>query len=64
MDAKKDSPLEDLLNQINKWKIEAVSDYNDGWTRQHYQRMLDEVRTDLNRALPEIEDREELDNYD
>jgi membrane-anchored protein YejM (alkaline phosphatase superfamily) len=64
MDAKKDSPLEDLLNQINKWKIEAASDYNDGWTRQHYQRMLDEVRTDLNRALPEIEDREELDNYD
>jgi hypothetical protein len=61
---KSESPLDELLSQISKWKIEAASEYNDGWTRQHYQRMLDEVRTDLNRALPEIEDREELDNYD
>lgn len=61
---KNESPLDELLSQISKWKIEAASEYNDGWTRQHYQRMLDEVRTDLNRALPEIEDREELDNYD
>ena len=61
---KNESPLDELLSQISKWKIEAASEYNDGWTRQHYQRMLDEVRTGLNRALPEIEDREELDNYD
>tara|TARA_R110002020_G_scaffold244317_3_gene457991 strand:+ start:258 stop:446 length:189 start_codon:yes stop_codon:yes gene_type:complete len=61
---KNESPLDELLSQISKWKIEATSEYNDGWTRQHYQRMLDEVRTGLNRALPEIEDREELDNYD
>ena len=58
------SPLDDLLNQIDKWKLEAASPYNDGWTRQHYERMLEEVRDKLNRALPEIEKGEELDNYD
>jgi len=59
-----ESPLEELLGQISKWKIEATSEYNDGWTRQHYQRMLDEVKDKLNRVLPEIEEGEELDNYD
>ena len=61
---KRELPLDDLLVQINKWKIEAASGHNDGWTRQHYQRMLDEVKRDLNKALKEIEDGEELDNYD
>ena len=61
---KNESPLEDLLGQISKWKIEASSNYNDGWTRQHYQRMLEEVRHSLNKALPEIEEGEDLDNYD
>jgi len=59
-----ESPLEELLGQISRWKVEASSDHNDGWTKQHYQRMLDEVRHNLNRALPEIEKGEELDNYD
>jgi membrane-anchored protein YejM (alkaline phosphatase superfamily) len=59
-----ESPLEELLGQISKWKVEASSDHNDGWTKQHYQRMLDEVKDKLNRALPEIEKGEELDNYD
>ena len=61
---KRELPLDDLLLQITKWKIEAASGHNDGWTRQHYQRMLDEVKRDLNKALKEIEDGEELDNYD
>ena len=61
---KPESPLEDLLDQIGTWKLEAASPYNDGWTRQHYERMLEEVRDKLNRALPEIEKGEELDNYD
>jgi hypothetical protein len=61
---KKESPLEELLGQIANWKIEAASPYNDGWTQQHYQRMLEEVRHSLNKALPEIEEGEELDNYD
>ena len=61
---KSESPLEDLLDQIGTWKLEAASPYNDGWTRQHYERMLEEVRDKSNRALPEIEEGEELDNYD
>jgi len=61
---KKERPLDDLLLQITKWKIEASSPHNDGWTQQHYQRMLEEVKLDLNKALKEIEDGEELDNYD
>ena len=61
---KRELPLDDLLLQITKWKIEAASGHNDGWTRQHYQRMLEEVKRDLNKALHEIEDGEELDNYD
>ena len=61
---KTESPLEELLGQIANWKIEAASPHNDGWTRQHYQRMLEEVRHSLNKALPEIEEGEELDNYD
>jgi len=61
---KKESPLEELLGQIQTWKIEASSGHNDGWTKQHYQRMLEEVRHSLNKALPEIEEGEELDNYD
>ena len=61
---KSEPPLEDLLSQISKWRIEATSPYNDGWTQQHYQRMLDDVRRSLNKALPEIEEGETLDNYD
>ena len=61
---KRELPLDDLLLQITKWKIEAASPYDDRWTQQHYQRMLDEVKLDLNKALREIEDGEELDNYD
>tara|TARA_R110000737_G_scaffold30940_1_gene49450 strand:+ start:432 stop:629 length:198 start_codon:yes stop_codon:yes gene_type:complete len=61
---KPESPLDDLLGQITNWKIEAASNHNDGWTRQHYQRMLDEARHALNKALPEIEEGEKLDNYD
>ena len=45
------------LTQITKWKIEAVSPYNDGWTRQHYQERLDHIRSTLN-------DNGKLDNHD
>ena len=62
--SKKERPLDALLDQIQTWKIEAASGHNDGWTRQHYQRMLEEVKRDLNKALHEIEEGEELDNYD
>ena len=56
---KNESSLEDILGQISKWKIEASSNHNDGWTRQHYKRMLDEVRSSLSKALPEIEEGED-----
>ena len=62
--SKPESPLEDLLTQIGKWKLEAASPYNDGWTREHYQGMLDEVKRRLNKALADIEAEETLDNYD
>ncbi len=61
---KKELPLDDLFLQITKWRVEAASSHNDGWTRQHYQRMLDEVKRDLNKSLREIEEAEMLDNYD
>ncbi len=61
---KKERPLDALLDQIQTWKIEAASGYNDGWTRQHYQRMLEEVKQTLNKALQNIEEGETLDNYD
>tara|TARA_R110002110_G_scaffold24710_1_gene92157 strand:+ start:563 stop:745 length:183 start_codon:yes stop_codon:yes gene_type:complete len=59
---KNESPLDELLGQITKWKIEADSPHNDGWTREHYEKMLDEVSRVLKKALPQIG--EELDNYD
>jgi len=40
--------LDEIMTQITKWKIEAVSPYNDGWTRQHYQERLDHIRSILN----------------
>jgi hypothetical protein len=56
--------LEDLLGLVQKWKLEASSPYNDGWTRQHYQDMLDRVQEGLGRINEEIEAGESLDNYD
>ena len=56
--------LEDLLSKIDHWKIQAGSAHNDGWTRQHYQEMLDKVRSSLNRVQDDLEQEESLDNYD
>jgi hypothetical protein len=61
---KNKTSLEDLLIQITKWKIEASSPYNDGWTQQHYQKILDRVQNSLGQVSQEIEDEELLDNYD
>ena len=61
---KNKSTLEDLLGLIQKWKLEASSPYNDGWTRQHYQDMLDKIQESLGKAAQGIEDAEALDNYD
>lgn len=40
-----------LLSQITKWKIEANSGHNDGWTRKHYQDKLDTFKSSINKAL-------------
>ena len=33
---------------IEKWIIEATSNYNDGWTRLHYTEQLSEIKDRLN----------------
>ena len=33
---------------INKWVVEATSNYNDGWTKLHYTVQLMEVKDRLN----------------
>ena len=33
---------------IEKWIIEATSNYNDGWTRLHYTEQLSEIKERLN----------------
>jgi hypothetical protein len=33
---------------INKWIVEATSNYNDGWTRLHYTKQLSEIKERLN----------------
>ena len=31
--------MDDLLSIIKKWKIEAFSPYNDGWTQNGYRKI-------------------------
>ena len=33
---------------INKWIVEASSEYNDGYTREYYRIMLKDIQTRLN----------------
>tara|TARA_Y100000310_G_scaffold330675_1_gene402738 strand:- start:586 stop:750 length:165 start_codon:yes stop_codon:yes gene_type:complete len=40
--------MNDLLSIIEKWKTEAFSSHNDGWTQNGYRKMLIEVRDYLN----------------
>ena len=35
--------LEDILLTISKWKTEAGSPYNDGWTSNSYKEMIEKV---------------------
>lgn len=43
--------VEDLIFQITKWKIEANSGHNDGWTRKYYQDKLDTFKSAMSEAL-------------
>jgi len=42
--------MANLVSQITKWKIEASSNYNDGWTRKHYQEKLDALKSAIDKA--------------
>ena len=40
--------MENILETIEKWKIEAFSPYNDGWTQNGYRENLIKLRNYLN----------------
>ena len=46
--------VEKLISQITKWRIEASSNYNDGWTRQHYQEKLDKLKSSMDKAYSQL----------
>ena len=53
----KDVTLEDILFTISKWKTEASSPYNDGWTSDGYKKMIEKVAAEcepviLNKQKP------------
>ena len=35
-------------DQIDKWILEALSEYNDGYTREYYKSMLKDIQVRLN----------------
>ena len=40
---------EDLEYQLLNAKINANSDYNDGWTKQHYKELSEQLEVKLNK---------------
>lgn len=42
-----DTDVLDIISQVQKWQIEASSGYNDGWTREHYQTKIKQLREHL-----------------
>jgi hypothetical protein len=46
--------VQELMSQITKWRIEASSNYNDGWTRQHYQEKLDKLKSSMDKAYSQL----------
>ena len=41
--------MKDILEIVKKWKIEAFSSHNDGWTQNIYRKNLIELRDYLNK---------------
>jgi len=35
--------MNEVVDILMKWKLEATSGHNDGWTQKHYQDKIDEV---------------------
>ena len=40
--------MENILNTIKTWQLEAFSAHNDGWTQNGYREQLIEIRDYLN----------------
>ena len=36
--------MNEVIETLQKWQVEANSGHNDGWTQKHYQDKIDEVR--------------------
>ena len=48
--------LNEIINQIRKWKVEVHSHWNDGWTKAHYMIQLEKIRDELDDDPYEIPD--------
>ena len=46
--------LDEMINQIRKWKVEVHSHWNDGWTKAHYMIQLNKLRDELKEEPYEI----------
>ena len=51
--------LEEILETIRRWKLEASNHRNDGWVMQGYNDKLQQVRDELNSSLHNQQQRKE-----
>jgi len=42
-----DTDVSDIISQVQKWQLEASSEYNDGWTREHYSEKIKQLKRRL-----------------
>ena len=42
--------LIEIIDQIRNWQVEIHSNRNDGWTRAHYMKMLNDIQRTLDLA--------------
>ena len=42
--------LIEIIDQIRNWQVEIHSNRNDGWTRAHYMKMLNDIQDGLSQA--------------
>ena len=52
--------LNEILNTIRRWKLEANDHHNDGWVMQGYKDKLQQVRDELNTSLHKKSKKEEM----
>ena len=39
--------VNEIVREIDRWKLEMISDHNDGWTKRCYEEMLERIRNAL-----------------